>query len=129
MSSEETKVFKLPSGPECEIREFTTRAIAGLTQTNVDRDHKRLDQLLKQCIVRIGDVTDISNALVKSILVPDRFKILVTARQFTYGEPDTFIIHHKYKSPSGKDETLDVSVDMKSEFNEEPLLCIEGGGR
>lgn len=84
-----THTFKLLSGVECEVREFTGEHSELFTKENVMKG-KFIEKMLLAVIVRVGSEQNITSDFVKSMLSGDRTKALFEARQFTQGFPETY---------------------------------------
>lgn len=84
-----THTFKLLSGVECEVREFTGEHSELFTKENVMKG-TFIEKMLLAVIVRVGSEEKIDAHFVKSMLSGDRIKVLFEARQFTQGFPETY---------------------------------------
>ena len=79
-------VFELPSGGEVELREMTGAEEELLTNQRLIRSGDAVNQVLRNCIVRLGDKEDPSIEDVLDLLSGDRFFILVKLRQISLGD-------------------------------------------
>ena len=78
--------FTLPSGLDCELRELTGVEEELLTNTRLMRSGDGLNQVLRNCLVRLGEQADISIHDVLDLLAGDRLFILVKLRQVSLGD-------------------------------------------
>lgn len=78
--------FTLPSGPEIELREMTGAEEELLTNQRLIRSGDAINQVLKNCILRIGDNTEPGMSEVLSMLSGDRLFTLVRLRQISLGD-------------------------------------------
>ena len=91
-----THKFTLPSGFECEVREMVGKHQRILTEKKGDYNDK-LNEILVDVLVRVGDVTSIDFKFVEGMLSADRKAALVTARNFTLDFPETFPFKYTFK--------------------------------
>lgn len=78
--------FTLPSGPEIELKEMTGIEEEILTNQRLIRSGDAVNQVLKNCILRIGDITDPDMKEITSMLSGDRLFTLVRLRQISLGD-------------------------------------------
>lgn len=78
--------FMLPSGTEIEIMEMTGVEEEILTNQRLIRSGDAVNQVLKNCIIRIGENQDISMKNVLDMLSGDRLFVLVKLRQVSLGD-------------------------------------------
>lgn len=78
--------FELPSGTEVELREMTGAEEELLTNQRLIRTGDAVNQVLKNCIVRLGDNDEPSMKDVLDLLSGDRLFILVKLRQVSLGD-------------------------------------------
>lgn len=78
--------FILPSGEEIELREMTGAEEELLTNQRLIRSGDAVNQVLANCIVRIGENEDISAKLILDMLSGDRLFTLVKLRQISLGD-------------------------------------------
>jgi len=78
--------FKLPSGPEIEILEMTGVEEELLTNQRLIRSGDAVNQVLANCIVRLGDNESVSSKDVLDMLSGDRLFVLVKLRQVSLGD-------------------------------------------
>lgn len=76
----------LPSGTEIEIMEMTGVEEEILTNQRLIRSGDAVNQVLKNCIIRIGENQDISMKNVLDMLSGDRLFVLVKLRQVSLGD-------------------------------------------
>ncbi len=76
----------LPSGTEIEIMEMTGVEEELLTNQRLIRSGDAVNQVLKNCIIRIGENQDISMKNVLDMLSGDRLFVLVKLRQVSLGD-------------------------------------------
>ena len=78
-------VFELPSGVEIELREMTGAEEELLTNQRLIRTGDAVNQVLRNCIVRLGDNDEPAVKDVLDLLSGDRLFILVKLRQISLG--------------------------------------------
>lgn len=78
--------FTLPTGSEIEIREMTGLEEEILTNQKLIRSGDAVNQVLKNCIVRIGENNNIDIPDVLNMLSGDRLFTLVKLRQVSLGD-------------------------------------------
>jgi hypothetical protein len=79
-------VFELPSGGELELREMTGAEEEALTNQRLIRSGDAINQVLKNCIVRLGEKSEPSMQDVLDLLSGDRLFALVRLRQISLGD-------------------------------------------
>jgi len=79
-------VFTPPSGIEIELREMTGAEESLLTNRRLMKDGEAVNQVLKNCIVRLGEKTEVTAKDVLDLLSGDRLYILVRLRQISFGD-------------------------------------------
>ena len=78
--------FELPSGTELELREMTGAEEELLTNQRLIRSGEAINQLLRNCFVRLGEKTDPDLSEVMNLLSGDRLFALVRLRQISLGD-------------------------------------------
>lgn len=78
--------FDLPSGTELELREMTGAEEELLTNQRLIRSGEAINQVLRNCFVRLGEKTDLDLAEVMNLLSGDRLFALVRLRQISLGD-------------------------------------------
>ena len=78
--------FELPSGIEVELREMTGAEEELLTNQRLIRTGDAVNQVLRNCIVKLGDNEEPAVKDVIDLLSGDRLFILVRLRQISLGE-------------------------------------------
>lgn len=78
--------FQLPSGDEIELREMTGAEEELLTNQRLIRSGDAVNQVLVNCILRIGESDEISPKAVGDMLSGDRLFTLVKLRQVSLGD-------------------------------------------
>jgi hypothetical protein len=78
--------FTLPSGPEIELREMTGVEEEILTNQRLIRSGDAINQVLKNCLLRIGDNAEPDMKDITSMLSGDRLFTLVRLRQISLGD-------------------------------------------
>ncbi|MHB1000751.1 MAG: T4 family baseplate hub assembly chaperone [Armatimonadota bacterium] len=78
--------FTLPSGVEIELKEMTGIEEELLTNQWLIRSGDAVNQVLKNCILRIGDKSSVDMSDITSMLSGDRLFILVRLRQISLGD-------------------------------------------
>ena len=78
--------FELPSGPEIELREMTGAEEELLTNQRLIRTGDAVNQVLANCILRIGENAEPAMTDVLNMLSGDRLFTLVRLRQISLGD-------------------------------------------
>jgi len=78
--------FTLPSGLEAELREMTGAEESLLTNRRLMKDGEGVNQVLRNCLVRLGDRTELAAKDVLDLLSGDRLFLLVKLRQISFGD-------------------------------------------
>lgn len=78
--------FQLPSGDEIELREMTGVEEELLTNQRLIRSGDAVNQVLANCILRVGEKADFSAKDVLDMLSGDRLFTLVKLRQISLGD-------------------------------------------
>ena len=78
--------FTLPSGLEAELREMTGADESLLTNRRLMKDGEGVNQVLRNCLVRLGDRTELAAKDVLDLLSGDRLFLLVKLRQISFGD-------------------------------------------
>jgi hypothetical protein len=78
--------FELPSGVEIELKEMTGAEEELLTNQRLIRTGEAINQVLRNCIVRIGDNAEPTVNDVLNLLSGDRLFALVRLRQISLGD-------------------------------------------
>ncbi|MHB0998520.1 MAG: T4 family baseplate hub assembly chaperone [Armatimonadota bacterium] len=79
-------IFTLPSGIEIELKEMTGIEEELLTNQRLIRSGDAVNQVLKNCILRIGENTVLNMSDITSMLSGDRLFTLVRLRQISLGD-------------------------------------------
>lgn len=114
-----TKVFTMPSGVECEVREMTGKEQRILTEQDGKKFSDKLNAVLLSVVVRIGSKMTVSEADIKKLLSEDRKCILWECRMFSVGE-DKFTFEYNYVDRNGKEQTLKMDVDLSDREQTKP---------
>jgi hypothetical protein len=85
--------FTLPSGPEIELREMTGAEEELLTNQRLIRSGDAINQVLKNCTLRIGDVAEPAMKDILDLLSGDRLFALVRLRQISLGDEVELALH------------------------------------
>ena len=78
--------FELPSGTELELREMTGAEEELLTNQRLIRSGEAINQVLRNCFVRLGEKTAPDLSEVMNLLSGDRLFALVRLRQISLGD-------------------------------------------
>jgi len=78
--------FELPTGPEIELREMTGAEEELLTNQRLIRNGDAVNQVLRNCILRLGDNAQPDMGDVLTMLSGDRLFVLVRLRQISLGD-------------------------------------------
>jgi len=81
--------YTLPSGIPCELRELTGAEEELLTNGKLLRSGDAVNQLLRNCLVHLGEKSEVSPQDVLDLLAGDRLFILVKLRQISLGDEMT----------------------------------------
>lgn len=81
--------FTLPSGIPCEIRELTGAEEELLTNPKLLKNGDAINQVLRNCLLSLGEKTDVSMTDVLDLLAGDRLFLLVKLRQVSLGDEMT----------------------------------------
>lgn len=107
-----TKVFKMPSGVECEVKEMTGKEQRILTEQDGKKFGDKLNAVLLSVVVRIGSKKVVSEDDIKKLLSEDRKCILWECRMFSVGE-DKFTFSYNYVDGNNKEQTMNLDVDLE----------------
>lgn len=105
-----THVFTLPSGVECEVKEFQGKHQKLLTKQEGSVTDS-MNVILADIIVRVGSVKAIDQDFVEGMLTADRNWAMFQARQFSLEFPEVFKVPVKYKQ-DGRTIEDDVVIQM-----------------
>ena len=114
-----TTVFTMPSGVECEVREMTGKEQRLLTEQDGKKFAAKLNDVLRNIIVRVGNKTHLTDEDITTLLSEDRKCILWNARMFSVGE-DKFTFEYKYIDKDRKEQVLPLEVDLNDEQPDKP---------
>ena len=78
--------FTLPSGIEAELREMTGAEESLLTNRRLMKDGEGINQVIRNCLVRLGDKTELAPKDMLDLLSGDRLFLLVRLRQISFGD-------------------------------------------
>ena len=81
--------FTLPSSLPCALRELTGAEEELLTNAKLLRTGEAINQVLRNCLVSLGDKTEVRMPEVLDLLAGDRLFILVKLRQISLGDEMT----------------------------------------
>jgi len=81
--------YTLPSGIPCALRELTGAEEELLTNAKLLRSGDAVNQLLRNCLVQLGENADVTMNNVLDLLAGDRLFILVKLRQISLGDEMT----------------------------------------
>lgn len=124
--------FTLPSGPEIELREMTGAEEELLTDQRLIRRGESINQVLNNCIVRIGENAEPSMRDVLDMLSGDRLFVLVRLRQISLG--DEVDLEMSCTNPACR-ETNHISINLEdlevTPYGEERefVFALPGSGR
>ncbi len=116
-----THKFKLCSGPECEVTELTGKHQRLLTEQGSKTHSTKLNEMLADVIVRIGNTTfpvlndngkDVTEDFLNKMLSCDKKKILVEVRQYTLDFQPDFAFTYKYVDSKGDKQEYEVEVTL-----------------
>jgi len=120
-----THKFKLPSGVECEVQELKGKHQRILTEQSNETHSSKLDKILADLIVSIGDRGNVDVAFVQKMLASDRKKSLVEARQFTMDFETSFDFTYDYVDANGKKQDYPLHIELDEGFPTKPLMVID----
>lgn len=95
--NQQTRVFKLLSGVECEITKLRGEHQELLTQKENLAGGKGMNMMLADVIVRLGSDTSINLTKVKGMLSADRKRVLLELRDFSMSRHRKFSFLYKWK--------------------------------
>jgi hypothetical protein len=78
--------FVLPSGVACELREMTGAEEDILTNARLMRQGDGINQILRNCLVLLGETTEVTMTDVLDMLAGDRLFLLIKLRQVSLGD-------------------------------------------
>ena len=81
--------YTLPSGIFCQLRELTGVEEELLTNAKLLRSGDAINMILRNCMLQLGDKSDVSINDVLDLLAGDRLFILVKLRQISLGDEMT----------------------------------------
>lgn len=81
--------FTLPSGIPCDLRELTGAEEELLTNPKLLKSGDAINQVLRNCLLSLGDTTEVSMTHVLDLLAGDRLFLLVKLRQISLGDEMT----------------------------------------
>lgn len=94
-----THTFKLCSGVEMEVSEWTGKHQRILTQKRKGKSHEdNLHEIMADVTVRVGSKRDITPEFIANMLDCDRKLALVETRQFTMSHEPSFTFKFEYTS-------------------------------
>ena len=119
----QTHVFTLPSGVECEVKDLTGKHQRILTEQKNKKLGENLNEVLADCIVRVGEEKNITLEFIEKMLAADRKKALVEIRQFTFDYEPVFKFKYEYLSGENgneqkKEQEMEIALS-KQETDEE----------
>lgn len=123
-----THKFNLLSGPECEITELTGKQQRILSTNGSKKVGDNLIQMLVSVVVRIGSVTDITEEIIRDLLIADRSKILVELRGFSSEWETEFEFDWEYTSLKGDKAKEPMILDLSKKFPELPYNVLNEDG-
>ena len=108
-----THKFKLTSGVECEVKEYTGAQQEILTKQDGRPHTDKLADMIRSILVRIGSRTDFTLDFIKNdLLGSDKKHILTESRQFSLGHQNAFELPFKYVDQNGIEQTEPVNVNL-----------------
>lgn len=113
--SKVTHKFKLLSGVEAEILELDASHQEMLTKQAKGVGHAdKLNDILKDVLVRVGSVKTITDDFVQGMLTEDRRYALTMARQFSFSFQETFEHIFEYDD-DGRKQSCSFGFDLSEE--------------
>lgn len=119
-----THVFKLITGVECEVKEFTGKHQRLLSEAG--KGNSQMVKVLADVVVRIGSNVDVTEEDIEKMLSGDRKKLLVEVRQFSLDFPKEFQFEFEYKDVDGQKQTESMVCSL--ELPERKYRTIEPDG-
>lgn len=107
-----THEFNLCSGPKCTVKELTGKHQRMLTEQGKKSHSDRLNDVLKDVIVKIEGLPEITEDVLKEILSCDKKKILTEVRQFTLDFQPEFSFLFKYMDEEGNKQESPIEVTL-----------------
>jgi hypothetical protein len=106
----------LLSGVEAEYTEFTGLQQRLLSQKS-NAMSKNLDEVVKSILIRVGDINVIDDAFVNEMLVGDKKKLLVDARQASLDFEPTFKFDYEYENAENKLVPHPLEINIEEGFD------------
>ena len=117
--------YVLPSGKTVELREMTGTEEALLTNERLMRDGTGVNQLLRNCIVKL-DGAEVTEKEVNDMLSGDRLFCLVRIRQITFGDECSMeVMCSNPKCGASNTAELDLADLEVSQYAEEAEHVLE----
>ncbi len=107
-----THVFTLLCGLEAEVTKMTGKHQEMLTVNGNKFFEKKLLDLCKDVLVRVGDKTTFTDADIKQLYVADRKLILFETRQFALNHDPVFKFDYEYTDNNGRKKKHPMEVTM-----------------
>lgn len=129
-----TKTFKLLSGVECEITEFTGKHQRIMSEQKKKKLGENMLEVLQDIIVRVGSINKPGADFVTAMLAGDKKKILIEARQFSLGAEDDsedskiFKFTYSWVDRNGQKQTTEFDLDLTTGFPEHPYYTKNPDG-
>lgn len=122
------KVIKLNSGVEAGIKEMVGKHQRILTKTDGRSMTSKLDEILLDCIVYLGDTKALSIQDIQNMLTCDKEKALIEIRHLTMGADEPFEFTFEYLSEKTKKKEkyhLKVEFDPEDEDKGFPVTLVK----
>lgn len=123
---QQTHVFELVSGVECEVKELLAKHQRMLTEQNGKNLYENLTDVLCDVIIRIGSVKQITREFIDTLLSEDRKLILWEVRKFSMGD-ETFEFSYDYLDKDNNNQSYQVIVDLSEPLKLKRITVIEDG--
>jgi hypothetical protein len=113
-----TQEIILPSGIACEVRQMLGKELNDLSNTENIRTDKALSKVLRKCLVKLGDETEITEQTISQLTEPDYKAILLYARMLSYRMRPNFKVVVKWNGADNQEfsHTHEIAV-LDKNFN------------
>ncbi|RUP38222.1 MAG: hypothetical protein EKK63_12645 [Acinetobacter sp.] len=92
----------LPSGVQASYRSLTGKHQEQITINDEDKRRAGIDNILVDCLISIGDDTEVTLKKVQALLVEDRKALLFALRQLSNQENKEFRFEYEFPTQGGK---------------------------
>lgn len=115
LANRRKSIFVSPSGIEIEIQSLIGKWQKELTQSNEKKRRNAFDEMLKDCIIRIGEKINITIDDVRKLFREDRKAILFEIRQLSNNRNPIFTFDYEFPTKDGKKYKQRYNVEFTPE--------------